>query len=58
MGTLSSLNRQRHPPARSDNVDDALSKLQRALDTAWESIQPIEEDPEKKKKLQKQCVGR
>lgn len=41
---------------RRDNIEDALQKLQQALDGAWESIQPIEEDPAKKKKLEKQCV--
>ena len=39
---------------RRDNVEDALQKLQAMLDTAWESVLPIEEDPEKKKKLEKQ----
>lgn len=41
----------------SDNLEDALQKLQEILDNAWISVQPIEEDPEKKKKLEKQCVG-
>ena len=38
----------------SDNVDDALEKLQAAIDGAVESIQPIEIDPEKQKQLNKQ----
>ncbi|GAB4818882.1 hypothetical protein N2152v2_005928 [Parachlorella kessleri] len=29
-------------------------KLQEILDMAWKSVQPIEEDPQKKKKLEKQ----
>jgi peptidyl-tRNA hydrolase ICT1 len=37
-----------------NNVDDALDKLQSILDAAWKSVQPIEEDPGKKRKLQKQ----
>lgn len=37
-----------------DNVEDALQKLQAMLDAAWESVLPVEEDPEKKKKLEKQ----
>lgn len=37
-----------------NNVDDALEKLQEILDAAWKAVQPIEEDPEKKKKLDKQ----
>lgn len=37
-------------------MEDALQKLQEILDNAWLSVQPIEEDPEKKKKLEKQCV--
>ncbi|KAL6780164.1 ARFB1 [Auxenochlorella protothecoides x Auxenochlorella symbiontica] len=40
--------------SQADNIEDALQKLQQALDGAWESIQPIEEDPAKKKKLEKQ----
>lgn len=40
----------------SDNLEDALQKLQEILDNAWLSVQPVEEDPEKKKKLEKQCV--
>lgn len=35
-------------------MEDALEKLQAILDGAWLSWQPIEEDPEKKKKLDKQ----
>ena len=35
-------------------MDDALQKLQDILDAAWKAVQPIEEDPEKKKKLAKQ----
>lgn len=35
-------------------MDDALAKLQEILDTAWKSVLPIEEDPQKKKKLEKQ----
>lgn len=42
--------------SNSDNLEDALQKLQEILDNAWLSVQPIEEDPEKKKKLEKQCV--
>lgn len=38
----------------SGNVDDALEKLQEIFDAAWKAVQPIEEDPEKKKKLEKQ----
>ena len=37
-----------------DNLEDALAKLQEILDAAWKAVQPIEEDPEKKKKLAKQ----
>ena len=37
-----------------DNVEDALAKLQEILDAAWKAVQPIEEDPAKKKKLEKQ----
>lgn len=37
-----------------DNLEDALGKLQEILDAAWKAVQPIEEDPEKKKKLEKQ----
>ena len=36
------------------NVDDALEKLQAAIDGAVESIQPVEVDPEKEKQLKKQ----
>lgn len=39
---------------RRDNVEDALGKLQEILDAAWKSVQPIEEDPEKKREIQKQ----
>jgi peptidyl-tRNA hydrolase ICT1 len=35
-------------------VEDALTKLQEILDAAWKAVQPIEEDPEKKKEIQKQ----
>lgn len=35
-------------------MEDALEKLQEILDAAWKSVQPIEEDPEKKKEIQKQ----
>jgi len=35
-------------------VEDALQKLQDILDAAWKAVQPIEEDPQKKKKLEKQ----
>ena len=42
------------PPACSDNVEDALAKLQEILDAAWKSVQPIEEDPEKAKEIKKQ----
>ena len=37
-----------------DNVEDALEKLQAAIDGAVESIQPIEIDPEKQKQMKKQ----
>ncbi len=37
-----------------DNVEDALEKLQAAVDGAVESIQPIEVDPEKQKQMNKQ----
>lgn len=37
-----------------DNLEDALAKLQEILDAAWKAAQPIEEDPEKRKKLEKQ----
>ncbi|KAL4452445.1 hypothetical protein ABPG75_008107 [Micractinium tetrahymenae] len=40
--------------SQADNVEDALEKLQEILDAAWKSVQPIEEDPEKKRELQKQ----
>lgn len=40
--------------SQADNVEDALEKLQEILDAAWKSVQPIEEDPEKKKEIQKQ----
>lgn len=40
--------------SQADNVEDALEKLQDILDAAWLSVQPIEEDPEKKKQLEKQ----
>lgn len=40
--------------SQADNLEDALQKLQEILDQAWVSVQPIEEDPEKKKKLEKQ----
>mmetsp|Transcript_21159 Transcript_21159/g.63669 ORF Transcript_21159/g.63669 Transcript_21159/m.63669 type:complete len:262 (+) Transcript_21159:261-1046(+) len=36
------------------NLTDALEKLQKIIDTAALQVQPIEEDPEKKKKLAKQ----
>ena len=39
-----------------DNVEDAIGKLQSFLDDAALAVQPIEEDPVKKKKLLKQCV--
>lgn len=35
-------------------MEDALAKLQEILDAAWKSVQPIEEDPEKKREIQKQ----
>lgn len=34
-----------------------MAKLQEILDAAWKAVQPIEEDPAKKKKLEKQCVA-
>lgn len=37
-----------------DNVEDALQKLQGMLDAAWQSTQPIKEDPEKKKQINAQ----
>jgi len=37
-------------------VEDAIGKLQSFLDDAAIAVQPIEEDPVKKKKLIKQCV--
>lgn len=37
-----------------DNIEDAIEKLQNILDNAWKAVQPIEEDPEKAKKLEKQ----
>lgn len=40
--------------SQADNVEDALEKLQQMLDDAWKAIQPIEEDPEKAKSIQKQ----
>ena len=40
-----------------DNVEDAIGKLQSFLDDAALAVQPIEEDPVKKKKLLKQCVA-
>ncbi|KAL4853087.1 Peptidyl-tRNA hydrolase ICT1 [Chlorella vulgaris] len=40
--------------SQADNVEDALTKLQEILDAAWKAVQPIEEDPEKKKEIQKQ----
>ena len=40
--------------ACSDNVEDALEKLQEILDAAWKAVQPIEEDPEKAKEIKKQ----
>lgn len=36
------------------NIEDALEKLQDILDQAWKSVQPIEEDPEKKKQMDTQ----
>lgn len=38
------------------NMEDALQKLQSFIDSAALAVQPIEEDPVKKKKLAKQCV--
>ncbi len=40
--------------SQADNLEDAMEKLQEILDAAWETTLPIEEDPEKKKKLEKQ----
>ena len=37
-------------------MEDALQKLQDMIDAAALAVQPIEEDPVKKKKLAKQCV--
>lgn len=42
----------------SDNVEDALAKLQEILDAAWKAVQPIEEDPEKAKEIKKQVRSR
>lgn len=39
-----------------DNVEDAIEKLQSFIDKAALAVQPIEEDPVKKKKLAKQCA--
>lgn len=39
--------------SQADNVEDALEKLQEILDAAYQSVLPIEEDPEKKKKIEK-----
>ncbi|KAK9828340.1 hypothetical protein WJX74_009877 [Apatococcus lobatus] len=36
------------------NIEDALEKIQSALDRAADSIIPVEEDPEKKKQMAKQ----
>ena len=36
-----------------NNLNDAIARLQEALDQAAESVKPIESDPEKVKKLQK-----
>lgn len=48
--------RNYHPfhPVRRGNLEDALQKLQKFIDTAALQVQPIESDPEKKKKLAKQ----
>ena len=35
-------------------MEDALEKLQEILDAAWQAVQPIEEDPAKKRELEKQ----
>lgn len=40
-----------------DNVEDAIHKLQEMIDAAALAVQPIEEDPVKKKKLAKQCAA-
>lgn len=40
--------------SQAGNVEDALEKLQAAVDGAVESIQPIEVDPEKEKQMKKQ----
>lgn len=39
-----------------DNVEDAIEKLQSFIDAAALAVQPIEEDPVKKKKIAKQCA--
>ncbi|KAK9834343.1 hypothetical protein WJX84_011362 [Apatococcus fuscideae] len=39
---------------QGQNIEDALEKIQSALDRAADSIIPIEEDPEKKKQMAKQ----
>ncbi len=36
------------------NIEDALEKIQSALDRAADSLIPIEVDPEKKKQMAKQ----
>lgn len=38
--------------SQADNLADALEKLQAMLDAAWKSIQPIAEDPAKKKRIE------
>ena len=39
-----------------DNVEDALTKMQKAIDSAAKSIIPKAPDLVKKKKIDKQCV--
>ena len=40
-----------------ENLEDAIEKLQSFIDAAALAVQPIEEDPLKKKKLDKQCAS-
>lgn len=40
-----------------ENLEDAIEKLQSFVDAAALAVQPIEEDPDKKKKLAKQCAS-
>lgn len=42
--------------AHRGNMEDALQKMQKYIDNAALEVQPIESDPEKRKKLAKQCA--